>query len=465
MPGILDATEWLYQPENYSGTGAWLDEANSHDAQFGSTSGADVNDPLFADFVSGQYGRFDGVANNNITTADYAELDITGDLTIRWRIALDTWEIDGASALIMLREDNTYRAEHAVVTDNIRLFWHDGTALRNLVSTASPVDEGLNNGQVYWFETQLDVDNGASDAALTVSWALDSADGEQVWNQLGGVVLFGSTTSIRTSAAGIQWGQVGGGSVPTGDFYNGQIISGLGDAGTLVQDLHIADATEPYATFTERANGETVTINRSTLPSRQLTIIDRPQMLYSTDDYHEVPDDADLDFAEGDALSTMVAFRTNSVAAGDVVLLSKKDDLTTAAGYALVRSTANGQGIIADGTLDDDDTVATISVRTLHTLAMVRNTTDNDIEVFLDGVGSGSATTDSTTATLANALVMRIGATSGATAANFFEGSIIGVAGWRDELTDTEVLEAHQALTALPAFPPFHHRQNRLIRM
>ena len=44
---ILDSAELLAQAKNYSGSGDWLDEANSHDAQFGSTSGADTNDPQF----------------------------------------------------------------------------------------------------------------------------------------------------------------------------------------------------------------------------------------------------------------------------------------------------------------------------------------------------------------------------------------------------------------------------------
>ena len=450
MP-ILDETEWLVQSDNYADTTDWEDEANAHDAQFGSTSGADVNDPQFQDVVSavanGQYARFDGVDGNSLNLPHYSALDVTTDLDLRIRIAMDTLEIDGASSNLLFRTDNTYRLDFSVISDDLRLFWHDGTALRQIISTVAP-STILNDGQVYVFRATLDVDNGDDDAEITFWWSLDTAPGSETWNQLGAVVLFGSTTSIRTTAAPMQLGLVGTAPLAPCNYYSAQVLAGID--GTLVMDVRLEDATRPFATFTERSNSEVVTINRSALPSRQLTIIDRPQMLLSTDDYFEIPDDVGLDLAAGDPGTLMVMFSTNTVT-GDDVLVAKKDDLTTSAGWAMVRSGATGQGIIADGTLDDDDTVATVAVRELHTLAFVRNTTDDDLEVFLDGVPSGSATVDSTTATLANSLVARIGATSGTTALNFHEGSIFSVAWWLDELTNAEIAEADTALRAVPA--------------
>ena len=142
----------------------------------------------------------------------------------------------------------------------------------------------------------------------------------------------------------------------------------------------------------------------------------------------------------------MAVFETNVVAAGTDVLVAKKDNLTTSLGYALTRATATAQGIIADGTLDDDDTVATVAIHTTHTAAFVRDTTGDDIEAFLDGTGSGSATTDSTTTTLANAFPLRIGATSN-TAASFLEGVVVAVAVWSSALTDTQIADANTLLT------------------
>lgn len=459
---ILDSAEWLRQMRNYSGSGDLLDEANSHDAQFGSTSGADTNDPLDKAFGGEQYLFLPGTANNEATVPDADELDgYTGTMSLRARVALVDWTPGNKSQMIAKRDGGgtSLSYQWAIDTDGTLVIdWFDaGLVLR---AASSTVGTGVTDGATEWVRVDIDFDNDASGTDIT--FFLGGSGATPSWTQLGSVVVIGAVTSLVARSSSVHLGNYQSTTeMLAGDIFEAQCFG----EGTLELDINFDDATEPYATFTERsANAATVTINRSA-SGLVSTVIDRGWALLTTDDFFEIPDDAGLDFAAGDSGTWMVMFRTNTVAAGSDVLMSKKDDLTTSAGYALVRNAATGQGIIADGTLDDDDTVATIAVHTLHTLAMVRNTTDDDIEVFLDGVGSGSATTDSTTVTLANALVQRLGATSGATPANFFEGVIGADAGWRQALTDTEVLEAHLLLAAFPAFPPFARRQSRLIRM
>ncbi len=64
---ILDSAEVLMQASNYSGSGAWLDEANSHDAQLGTTSGGDAADPLYLAHTGANYVYFPGTAGNSLT--------------------------------------------------------------------------------------------------------------------------------------------------------------------------------------------------------------------------------------------------------------------------------------------------------------------------------------------------------------------------------------------------------------
>ena len=441
---IFDSAEWLRQLKNYSGSGDLLDEANSHDARFGSTSGADTNDPLFEPNAGEQHLFLPGTSGNDCDVPSTTQLNLSGtDFTFEIDVLMNDWTI---SATFICKDDVSGNGRswdfHLMATGTLILeFFNDAGDF--IDSAISELTTGLSDGDRAVIKAEVDHDGGSTQFYV---------NGATLGNAVSHTVLTGANLLNADGTMDVKVGSRNGNTNNIdGHIYRATIYDDLTQTNTIL-DVVPADATEPYATFTERSsNAATVTINRSAT-GLVSTIIDRAWALLTTDDFFETPDDPLLDFAAGDAGTWMVMFRTNTVAAGSDVLLAKKDNLTTAAGYALVRNAANGQGIIADGTLDDDDTVATIAVHTLHTLAMVRNTTDDDIEVFLDGVGSGSETTDSTTASLANALVQRLGATSGATAANFFEGVIGADAGWRSALTDAEVLEAHLLLTALPAF-------------
>ncbi|MCH7637547.1 MAG: hypothetical protein IIA12_07775 [Proteobacteria bacterium] len=71
---------------------------------------------------------------------------------------------------------------------------------------------------------------------------------------------------------------------------------------TVVFDADFTDrgvVTEPFATFIEKSsNAATVTINRSAT-GRKSTVVDVPMFLLGTDDYLEIPDDADAALHSG----------------------------------------------------------------------------------------------------------------------------------------------------------------------
>ena len=426
---ILDSAELLLQAKNYSGSGAWLDESgNGHDAQLGSTSGADTNDPLFKAHDGFQYVNCPGTSGNwmvdlsqpassTVAAEEVATLAVwfRQDTGGTFDVLFSTTGGGGTYDGVGLRSggSSTRRPDYRI---------GDGTAEVNPSTTPATISLNV------WHHLAVTIDH-----TTAVDLAIFYFDGATVGSDQD-ISALGELTSDQLSicAQGTSSGNYPG-DIATVEMYkdiataaeistafNAGVGTLLVDATSPVTVVDFSDTTivaEPYASVTD-PQSNVYTINRSS-SGLVSTVVDQDMFLLTTDDYFEIADDAALDFGNTDDFSGIVIFRTNTVAAGDDVLLAKKDNLTTSLGYVLLRSTAAGKFIIADGTLDDDDTAGTIAIHTLASVGGVRNTTDDDIEAFKDGTGSGSATTDSTTTTLANAFPLRIGATSN-TAASFF---------------------------------------------
>lgn len=181
------------------------------------------------------------------------------------------------------------------------------------------------------------------------------------------------------------------------------------------------------------------------------------------DDFFEIADDANLNFAADGAFTLLIVCKLPDVTpSSDMVLLAKKDDLTTAAGYALyVDTTGVPQLVIADGTNSAVASGPALTDDTQHVIAARRDVDNDETQVFVDGVG-GTAAEDTTTATLANALPLRLGATSG-TAANFFDGEIHATTLWREALTDAEIAQAGEELLLLLPDAPAHRRRRKYL--
>ena len=74
---VLDRAVAYWKAFDYEGSGDLLDgSGNSHDAQLGSTGGADSNDPLWLDFSTDgvQYLYTPGVAGNTISAPHIAAI-------------------------------------------------------------------------------------------------------------------------------------------------------------------------------------------------------------------------------------------------------------------------------------------------------------------------------------------------------------------------------------------------------
>ncbi len=443
--GILGRAELLLQAKNYSGSGNWLDESgNSHDAV--------NNGARFLAHAGTQYLRLSGVANNHATIPDAGYLDGTGTLEFIVKVAFADWTPAADQSLVSKLDSSGTSGWQFRLDDNgadLRLLWHEGT-FRAAQADVMPT---VSDGDWLWCRC-VAVENGADrDATFYTSTDTTNNPDSVSWSQLGNVITVTNGAGDLTANTETVFF---GGATDTAHVINGglayvRVILN----GTIVADVDFTDTTAlaaPYATFTEASsNAATVTINR-TATGVKASVVDRDLFLYGTNDYHEIADHANLDFAGPDStaepFTLLVVGRHYDVSpAADSVLVFKKDNLTTSLGYGLYVEAGDDTAkfLIGDGTLDDEDASPNLTAGQTFVVAGVRNVTDDDIEAFTDGVGSGSAVTDSTTTTLANAFPLRIGATSNS-AASFLDGEIMAVVLWREALTDADLLLVSQQL-------------------
>lgn len=168
-----------------------------------------------------------GASGDYVSTPDAAALDITGDIDIRARVALDDWTPAAESTLVAkYTATGNQRSYGLAVTATGALIFRwseDGTAEKTETSSAVT---GFTNGSTHWVRATLDVDNGSSDAAVNFYTSDDGA----TWTALGAEQLVGATTSIFASTAVLELGAQTGGTVNqmAGKFFEGSVLSGIG---------------------------------------------------------------------------------------------------------------------------------------------------------------------------------------------------------------------------------------------
>ncbi|MDX3643099.1 hypothetical protein P1P70_27595, partial [Streptomyces sp. MB09-02B] len=190
-----------------------------------------------------------GDSGDYVSTPDAAALDITGDIDLRARVALDDWTPAAESTLIAKYTATGNQRSYGLAvtaTGALILRWsEDGTAEQTETSSAVT---GFTNGSTHWVRATLDVDNGSSDAAVNFY----TSDDGTTWTALGVQQLVGATTSIFASTAVLELGAQTGGTVnrAAGKLFRGQVLSGIG--GTSVAAPIAAAATDSVTDATPR---------------------------------------------------------------------------------------------------------------------------------------------------------------------------------------------------------------------
>ncbi len=453
---VIGRAELLLQAKNYSGSGEWLDEANSHNAQFGSTSGVDTNDPQFLAYSGEQYLSLPGVSGNFVSVPDSVPLSITGDLELIARLSMADWSPAATTTIITsfqtTADQRRFRWQVNTSGAMVLAWTTDGTS-GTAVTAQSSSNISASANDTLWIRTTIDV-SGFTVQHFTSTDTTNNPN-DVTWVQLGNDIT-GGATSIHDGTQPFNMGAniAGTGNLLDGTFHRIQMVNGIG--GTVEFDADFTDTAavqEPFASFSEKSsNAATVTINRSAT-GRKSTVVDRPMFLLGTDNFFEIPDDAGLNFDETEDFTIMAAVRGDYTIATTGGLIDKMD-FGAHAGYRL---TVNSGGVLRF-VIEDDAASAIFDQAFLATdftaaiYAGVRDQTGNDdIEAFTDGVGSGSPTDDTTATTLADASVLRFGSDSGVTPAAFWDGEIHAVVLWREALSDNEIIEAGEELLGIAA--------------
>jgi hypothetical protein len=406
----------------------------------GSTAGADTNDALFLDWPgdnAGNYVYLPGVNGNFMSVPDEAALDITGDIDIRVRVAMDDWTPAGISGLVSkwLTTGNQRSYSFRLLTTGVlRLVWSaDGTAEISKDSTAAV---GTTDGAVKWVRATLDVDNGASGNDVNFFTSDDGA----TWTQLGSTVTTASTTSVYSSSADLSIGQVQASTNMTaGKFYRAQILDGIG--GTTVLDVNTSVITSGSATSFTALTGQTVTISRSTAGRKSVAVVS-PVWLFGTDDYMEVANDALINFGAADSFTVLLAIRQWATPANFGVWLNKRDANDGSKGYSMA---ADGTNIRLIATIDDGPNSAFRQNPSFTTggravLSTVVNRTAQTLETGVNGGGFGTVSTSSV-GSLVNPRILVVGANRNSfnVIIAFQDFELLSVAVFRRALTQSEL--------------------------
>lgn len=397
----------------------------------GSSTAVAGDDPTFLDWTGANYVYLPGVASNYLSVPDEAALDITGDIDIRVRVALDDWTPAADSYLIA--KTTTGQFSYGLFVRNttgvLRFTWSvDGTNTLLATSTVAPT---VADGTALWVRATLDVDNGA--AGNDVKF-YTSSDGT-TWTQLGTTVTTAGVTSIFSGTSLVSIGaSYNGNTMMAGKVYRAQILNGIN--GTPVLDVDTSVITSGAATTFPALTGQTVTVNRATSGRKSVCVV-APVWLFGTDDYMEVADNDLLDIGATDSFTAIGVARTWATPASNGRLFSKRG--STGAGWTLYNvGTGYAQtAFVSDGTNTALTTQAAYAAGPTLVIACVFDRSAALVNTLVNGVASTPAMSIASVGSLANALPMRIGRQADSSSFADMEGVAFAV--FRRALTPDEV--------------------------
>jgi len=443
---LNDAVFWIDAAlsSTVSGAATNLGKGGSAlNAQYGSTSGSDTNDPTLLTHTGTNYLYLPGISGNFVSCPDPSVLAGVAALDVRAWVAAADWTPSAGTVIC---------AQSATSDQNFRFYIASGSTGRITLDTST-------NGTTFLVATSSAAPTITDGSALGIRATWRASDGR--------VQFF--TKAITTAsdvADNTGWTQLGTDQTGVvGNTFNStrQLTIGTNSSGTsepfagLVYRVWIAttiDGTTVFdanfttgitsggqATFTESsANAATVTINRATSGRKSVAVV-RPVLLFGTDDYLEVADNDLLDFGASDSFTVAAIHRAWGTQATGTSLVAKKANATaTTQGWMLGSGTTTalqGQGQVGDGTNGTTATSASRTAGAVSTSTLVRNVTADTLTTYL-GNTAGTPVTDATTGTLVNSEPVRVGRLTSA-GTGYFEGELVAVAVWRRVLSTNEI--------------------------
>ena len=401
------------------------------DAQYGSSSSSNTNEPLLLAHGGTNYAYLPGVTGNFASTPHSTALNITGDIDMRVRVAMDNWT-PSQCTLMSKGYVHCWWWYLDATTISFSPTLSGGTEFKNVTWSSRPA-----NGAAIW----LRVTRVASTGVITFFSAADSSTVPSSWTTIGtttstaGNLISNPSMSVGIGAAvqnsSASWEEC------AGKFYRAQILNGI--AGTVVFDADFTTGITSGAqtTFTESSgNAATVTINRSTSGRKSVAVV-RPVWLFGADDYFEVADNDLLDFGASDSFTVVAVVRQWGTPKNFGRYVDKSG--IGVAGWVVVSASTSVSAYTAifDGlTTSDRYGLSSFTEGAVKSIGMVVNRSAQTLASFAGSTLSATASTASV-GSLANARPMRIGSNTVGGEVQDFE--CLAVAVFRRALSATEI--------------------------
>lgn len=361
---------------------------------FGTDDYMEVNNRYMS---SGTYLYLPGVNGNYASAPDAAPLDITGDIDLRVKVAMDDWTPSATQVLVAKYASGTQYSYALSVASNgrLQLGWSPLGTTASGITVSSTVAPTISDGSTIWVRGVLDVNNGASGNDV---YFYTSTDGT-TWTQLGTTVTTAGTTSIFNSTSVLEIGSllVGTSNPLRGKVFRAQVLNGIN--GTVAFDANFETSITSLlqTSFTESsANAATVTINRSGSAYRSAGITTAGYLYPGATNTFSASATSFFDFTANDSFTLLLAYRQWATVSSGTVLMAhgrNSNSVTTAGKRFILRYGASNTAylILDDGTnVDSQESQVTVTSGALSTLAEAVTTTT--LQGFLNGTSVPSST-------------------------------------------------------------------------
>jgi hypothetical protein len=400
-----------------------------------------INKSGVGTFVStGNYLYLPGVTSNYASAPDAAALDITGDLDLRVKVALDDWTPSTANTLLGKWATGQLSYDLEIGIDG-KVYFYWTTNGSTAITKTSSVATGITDGSTKWIRATLDVDNGASGNDVIFY----TSDDGITWTQLGTTQTTAGVTSIYSGTAILAVGSNSqGGGVSRGKFFRAQVLNGIN--GTVAFDANFENSITSLlqTSFTESStNGATVTINRSGSTFRSAGVIDAGYLYPGATNTFSNSTTDFLNFGATDSFSVLAVVRQWNTPVNGGMYISKRDGGSVNVGYEVYPITSNTQYLVLDdGPNSGFSSFTNATIGSLLSDVGIVNRTTQTTTFYINATTNTSPTSISTLGSLSNIGALSIGrrpAGSSGAGGLYQDFELIGAAVFRTVLTAAQI--------------------------
>jgi Tfp pilus assembly protein PilE len=423
------------------------------DAQLGSASTVDANDPLWLPYTGEIYTYLPGVAGNGLSAADSAATSPSGSFEIRARIAPTTWTPASPQTIASKWATGGQRSYRFVLSYSGALqlvVSSDGVSSTSTATSTSAVS--FQAGQTGWVRVVYTASSGTYQAAF-----YQSADGA-TWTALNSP----ASTSVTTSAVfdSTAATRVGGADDPSLGLLQGNVyqVTFATTSGVPWLDLSTSTCNQTACLGT---TGTSWSVLRATAPLAQTAVVDRTMFLVTNTSWLQIPANSNLDIPASQSYTVVIAGRWHGGAsAGTPQVVSHRDQVSSSpcgtGGWSIHQTTGSTptfQSVFANGTTC---TTAALSLTDHRSgvLGAVRSTGGGTLASFAGSTLNEIATKAGTTTGLSasafqSSYPLRVGLlASGSGVAQDQPGSFefFGLAVYQRALSDDEIIAVGRLL-------------------